>query len=141
MVNGATWEEQGLARLKEAQEKEQQAKEDLAYWSQYRQALETVLELERKKRALNVDGEHSIDPESLRRKSIREALIEIGGRNNGLVVVQQAVDILIQANVPGDRDQVRNAIYSTLHYSKSYFQKERPGVYHLTKKAQLSFIP
>jgi hypothetical protein len=143
MVNGATWEEETLARLRNAQkdlknleEQRKQAEQRIAYLTQYTEALEKVLELEQQGRAVKVNGEQAVDSESLRKKSVREALIEIAGRNNGLLVVQDALRILLRVGVLQNQDQGRNAIYSALHYAKSDFQRERPGVYRLTDRAQ-----
>jgi len=136
MVNGATWEEETLARLRSAREQRRQAEQEAAYWIQYTDALEKVVELEHQRRALSVNGEHSVDPETLRKKSIREALIEIAARNNGLLICSNALDILLQAGISQDRDQGRNAIYSALHSAKADFRKERPGVYRLTDHAR-----
>jgi len=150
MVNGATWEEEALARLRNArqeirnlEEQRKQVDQEATHWVQYADALEKVLELEQQRRAVNVNGEQAIDPESLRKKSVREALIEIASRNNGLLVVRDALGILLRAGALHDRDQARNAIYSALHYAKADFRKERPGIYRLTDRGQLqvSLIP
>jgi len=143
MVNGATWEEEALARLRNArqeirnlEEQKKQVDQEAAHWVQYADALEKVLELEQQRRAVKLNGEQALDPESLRKKSVRGALIEIAGRNNGLLVVQDALGILLRAGAVQDRDQGRNAIYSALHSAKDDFYKERPGVYRLTDRAQ-----
>jgi len=136
MVNGATWEEEAIARLRYAQEQRRQAEHEAAYWIQYTDALEKVLELERQRRAVSVNGEHAVDPETLRKKSVREALIEIAGQNNGLLICNSALDTLLRAGIFQDRDQGRNAIYSALNYAKADFRRERPGIYRLTDRAQ-----
>lgn len=143
MVNGATWEEEALARLRYAQGQRKNAEQEAAYWIQYTDALEKVLELERQRRALSVNGEQSVDPEALRTKSVREALIDIAAGNKGLLVVGDAVGVLVKAAVFESRDQARNAIYSTLHNAKRSFHKERPGIYRLTARAyaQLALTP
>jgi hypothetical protein len=143
MMNGATWEEEAIARLRYAQEQRRQAEQEAAYWIQYTDALEKVLELERQRRAISVNGEHSVDLEVLRKKSVREALIEIAGQNNGLLICNNALDTLLRAGIFQDRDQGRNAIYSALHSAKADFHKERPGIYRLTDRVQpqASLIP
>jgi len=150
MVNGATWEEEALARLRNArqeirnlEEQRKQVDQEATHWVQYADALEKVLEWEQQRRTVTVDGEQAFDPEGLRKKSVREALIEIAGRNNGLLVVQDALSILLRVGAVQERDQGRNAIYSALNYAKADFRRERPGVYRLTDRAQaqVSLIP
>ena len=146
-MNGTTWEEETLAgirnRLAYAQQQREKAEQEADYWIRHTDALEKVLELERQRRGIKVNGEQTVDPQSLRGKSVRQALIQIGHQSNGLVIVRDAVAILVQAKVFEKRDQARNAIYSTLHSGKRYFQKEQPGVYRLTElaRAQPVLVP
>jgi len=135
-MNGATWQEQTLAELRHARQLRKELEEELAYWAEYTETLERLVEVQSRRRAVSVNGEHSVDPEALRKKSVREALIEIAARNNGLLICNNALDTLLQAGIFQDRDQGRNAIYSALHSAKADFHKERPGVYRLTDRAQ-----
>ena len=137
MVNGATgttWEEQTLAMLKQAKVERKRAEEEVVFLVNLTDTLEEVLELSRRRSAINVDN-HTIDPESLRKKSVRDALIEIAKSNNGLLVVHSAIEILIQTGVYKEREQARGTVYSIVSRDGrrrgEHFVKERPGIYRL----------
>lgn len=138
--NGTTWEEETLARLRHAREQQQQAEEEAVYWGRYADALQLALELDRQRRGIKVNGQSSIDPESLKRKSVNKALIEIAARNHGLLVTRDALHILISAGVYRDIDEARNSMYSTIRRSKD-FVRERRGVYRLSDKARAEALP
>lgn len=140
-MNGSTWEEETLAgirnRLALAQQQRGKAEQEADYWRRHTDALEKVLELERQHRGIKINGGEAVDAEILRHKSVREALIEIGQRNNGKIVVQDAVKAFIEAGAYQTRDLARNAIYSTLgHGKKKYFERLESGVYRLKESAE-----
>jgi len=142
MVNGTTWEEQTIARLRYARERQKQAgvvrrqsEKDEKYWQEYADSLEKVMELERQQGVVKANGYPILDPEHLRRQSVRENLIEVSKANNGLLVVNEAVTILVDADVFVDRESARNSIYANLYHNRRFFKKKRPGIY------QLSTIP
>ena len=137
-MNGITWEEQTQARLDEARDKERRAREQQRgfeqvanHWAEYANTLAKVLELAREHGTIKLSGQHQIDSESLRKKSVREALIDIAVANNGLLVCTTAAQVLVDANVFADREHARNSIYAALHSAKRYFKKERKGIYQL----------
>ena len=137
MLNGSTWEEETLARLEYATEQQRKAGQALAHWTEVRKALEKVLELDRGIRGIKGNGQHVFDPERLRKQSIRESLMDIAAANKGLLVVAEATQILLDAEVSSNRDHVRNLIYSALYHGKKYFKKERPGHYSLTPSVEV----
>lgn len=140
MVNGITWEEETDARLKNAKEKQmiaeadyKRAEQEVKYWAEFADTLAKALELDRQHRGIKSNGQHLFDPESLRKKSVRESLFEIAAAHNGLLIATQAVGILVDAGVFGDREHARGTIYATISRNKRYFKRERPGVYRLVK--------
>ena len=135
-MNGSSWQEETEARFKDAQEKAEYHEKEAAYWTKLRESLRVVLELEADHRAIKMDDMVTVDPQALRSQSVRKALIEIGARNRGLLVVKDAVGVLIEARVYDTRQVATRGVYSTLGQSKSYFKKERPGIYTLTPRAE-----
>jgi hypothetical protein len=130
MLGGRTWEEETVARLKNAIEQQKRAEEELARWTEYRKALERSLDYDKRIRGIRGYGK-SIDPESLRKKSVRNALFEIAALNDGMLVAANATQILLEAGISKDREHIRGLIYSTIYHNKRFFKKERPGHYRL----------
>ncbi|MEA1959109.1 MAG: hypothetical protein U9N44_05550 [Chloroflexota bacterium] len=131
LASSSTWEEETLARLSYAIEQQRKAEKQLGLWIEYRKSLERSLALDRQFRGIKGQGDKEIDPESLKKKSIREALFEIAVANNGLLIATTATQILLDAGVSKDREHVRGLIYSTIYHNKRYFKKERPGHYRV----------
>jgi len=127
----STWEEETRARLGNAIDQQKRAEEELARWTDYRKALERSLDYDRRIRGINGFG-NTIDPENLKKKSIRNALFEIAAANNGILVAANATQILLEAGISKDREHIRGLIYSTIYHNKRFFKKERPGHYRLT---------
>ena len=136
MLGGRTWEEETVARLKNAIEQQKRAEEELARWAEYRKALERSLDYDKRIRGIRGYGK-SIDPESLRKKSVRSALFEIAMLNSGVLVAANATQILLEAGISKDREHIRGLIYSTIYHNKRFFKKERPGYYRLVSAAPL----
>ena len=130
MLGGRTWEEETVARLKNAIEHQKRAEEELARWTDYRKALERSLDYDKRIRGIRGYGK-AIDPESLRKKSVRNALFEIAMLNDGVLVAANATQILLEAGISKDREHIRGLIYSTIYHNKRFFKKERPGHYRL----------
>ena len=130
MLGGRTWEEETVARLKNAIEQQKRAEEELAQWTEYRKALERSLDYDKRIRGIRGYGK-AIDPESLRKKSVRNALFEIAMLNDGVLVAANATQILLEAGIAKDREHIRGLIYSTIYHNKRFFKKERPGHYRL----------
>ena len=141
MLGGRTWEEETVARLKNAIEQQKRAEEELAQWTEYRKALERSLDYDKRIRGIRGYGK-AIDPESLRKKSVRNALFEIAMLNDGVLVAANATQILLEAGIAKDREHIRGLIYSTIYHNKRFFKKERPGHYRLVSAdAPLSTEP
>ena len=130
MLGGRTWEEETVARLRNAIEHQKRAEEELARWTEYRKALERSLDYDKRIRGIRGYGK-AIDPESLRKKSVRNALFEIAMLNDGVLVAANATQILLEAGISKDREHIRGLIYSTIYHNKRFFKKERPGHYRL----------
>mgnify|MGYP001765759773 CR=1 FL=1 len=131
-ISGAsTWEEETMARLRHAIDQQKRAEEELARWTDYRKSLERSLDYDRRIRGISGFG-NTIDPENLKKKSIRNALFEIAAANNGILVAANATQILLEAGISKDREHIRGLIYSTLYHNKRFFRKERPGHYRVT---------
>jgi hypothetical protein len=133
MVNGITWEEETVARIREAKEKQQkaeatikQAEIEARHWGEYADVLQKALELARQR-----DGHKLFDSERLLKQSTWENLVDIMSTKKGLLVVVDAVTILVEGKVFSDREHARNVIYSTLYSHKRDIQKVRRGVYRL----------
>ena len=131
ILGGSTWEEETMARLRNAIERQKRAEEELTRWTDYRKALERSLDYDKRIRGIQGFGQ-TIDPESLKKKSIRNALFEIAAANNGILVAANATQILLEAGISKDREHIRGLIYSTIYHNKRFFKKERPGHYRLT---------
>jgi hypothetical protein len=131
ILGGSTWEEETMARLRNAIEQQKKAEEELARWTDYRKALERSLDYDKRIRGIQGFGK-AIDPESLKKKSIRNALFDIAMLNNGILVAANATQILLEAGISKDREHIRGLIYSTIYHNKRFFKKERPGHYRLT---------
>lgn len=131
MTTGLSWEEVTLAKLHEALKEKEKVDIEAERLSRFIRALQDVLEIDKQRRGINVNGQHGFDPEQLRTKSVREALIEIAARNNGTITAKEAVQVLIQAGFYEEAKQARDTVYSTLRRSKKDFRKVRPGVFHL----------
>jgi hypothetical protein len=130
MLGGRTWEEETVTRLNNAIEQQKRAEEELVRWTEYRKALERSLDYDKRIRGIRGYGK-AIDPESLRKKSVRSALFEIAMLNNGVLVAANATQILLEAGISKDREHIRGLIYSTIYHNKRFFKKERPGHYKL----------
>src|SRR5947208_10487456 len=128
--NVKTWEEQCEARLRDAEEQLARAQAQVEELTPYIEALKTVLDRDKRRRSIPVNGSGSVDPEHLKALPIRGALIEIAKLEHGLLAVTEAMTILVQAGVFQNRRHARKDLYSTLNRSKD-FQKERPGIYSL----------
>ena len=136
MVNGVTWEELTQTRLLEAKKKQERAK-DMAKQAEleanrldlYIKTLEKVLELDKQQSSVTVYDDKSLNPDKLLKQSTWQNLCAIMDINNGLLVVIDAVDFLVQAKAFNDRDHARNVIYSTLHSHKKDIDWVRKGVY------------
>ena len=138
ILGGSTWEEETMARLRNTIEHQKRAEEELAKWTDYRKALERSLDYDKRIRGIQGFGK-TIDPESLKKKSIRNALFDIAMLNNGILVAANATQILLEAGVSKDREHIRGLIYSTIYHNKRFFKKERPGHYRLmSMEASLS---
>lgn len=138
MTNGLSWEEQTIAKLTGVREQRdrvtqemERAKQELDQLNALSNALETALELDRQTRGVPANSQHKVDPEKLRKLSIREVLIEFAARNNGLLVAKDAVKFLLQAGMYTNVKQARDTVYPLLHRTTKYFRKERPGVYSI----------
>jgi hypothetical protein len=131
IVGGRTWDEETRDRLKNAVEQQNRLEVKLDRVVDYRKALERSLELDRQLRGVTGDGGKVLDPESLKKKSVRKALFEIAAVNNGLVIAANATQILLDAGVSNDREHIRGLIYSTIYHNKRFFKKERPGYYRV----------
>jgi hypothetical protein len=140
MLGGRTWEEETIARLKKAIEQQKRAEEELARWTDYRKALERSLDYDKRIRGISGYGK-AIDPESLRKKSVRNALFEIAMLNDGVLVAANATQILLEAGISKDREHIRGLIYSTIYHNKRFFKKERPGHYRVTSTPEASANP
>lgn len=127
MVNGLTWIEETKARLKQAREKQKRAEEETKSYKEYADALENVLKVIGEQD----DGQRPLDPERLRKQSVINSMTEIASANNGLLVVVDAIPILMDAGIFGDREHASNSIYANLYHYKKRFEKERKGVYKL----------
>ena len=136
MIGGRTWEEETLSRLQNAKEQEKRLETELASLIDYRKALERSLELDRQMRGIKGDGGGILDPESLKKKSIRKALFEIAAANDGLIIAANATQVLLDAGVSNDREHIRGLIYSTIYHNKRYFEKERPGHYRVVSNVK-----
>jgi hypothetical protein len=153
MVNGnrITWEEETNAKFQKVIEEISQMRNhiahensELAKKTEYAEALQKVLEFNRQARSVKGDGKASFDPEKFLKQSVKDSLIEIAAANEGLLVVNDAVTILVKANLFSDRDHARNQIYSNIGHYKKLFKKERAGVYRLrgtTKEIPLLLTP
>ena len=130
ILGGSTWEEETVARLKNAIEQQKRAEEELARWMEYRKALERSLDYDKRIRGIKGYGK-AIDPESLRKKSVRNALFEIAILNDVMLIAANATQILLEAGISKDREHIRGLIYSTIYHNKRFFKKERPGHYRL----------
>lgn len=140
IVGASTWEEETMARLRHAVEQQKRAEEELARWTEYRKALERSLDYDKRIRGISGFGK-SIDPESLRKKSVRNALFEIAAMNDGVLVAANATQILLEAGISKDREHIRGLIYSTIYHNKRFFKKERPGHYRVTSALDTSGNP
>ena len=140
MLGGRTWEEETVARLKNAIEQQKRAEDELARWTDYRKALERSLDYDKRIRGIRGYGK-VIDPESLRKKSVRNALFEIAMLNDGVLVAANATQILLEAGISKDREHIRGLIYSTIYHNKRFFKKERPGHYRVTSTPDTSANP
>jgi hypothetical protein len=140
MLGGRTWEEETVARLKKAIEQQKRAEDELARWTDYRKALERSLDYDKRIRGISGYGK-AIDPESLRKKSVRNALFEIAMLNDGVLVAANATQILLEAGISKDREHIRGLIYSTIYHNKRFFKKERPGHYRVTSTPEASANP
>jgi hypothetical protein len=138
MVTRITWEEETLDKIKEAREKQQEARnlikrsqDDEKFWGEYADALEKGLELERERYKIHPNGSHILQPDHFKQQSIWNSLVDIMKVNNGTLVVNNAVTFLIEAELFSEREKARNVIYSTLYSHKKHVYKIRPGVYRL----------
>jgi hypothetical protein len=147
MVSGirTTWEEETSAKynkeleeLNKIQRKIADLNAELIKKQDYVKALQKVLEFNRQGRIIKGDGQVTFDPEKFLKQSVRDTLFDIAANNNGLLVVNDAVTLLVESNVFSERDRARNQIYSNINHYKKYFNKERPGIYRL--KAQTTAI-
>lgn len=140
MVNGmrTTWEEETSAILRKAKDRintlvqeKMMIDSELSRLQEYVKALEKVLEFNRQERSIKGNGQAIFDPEKFLKQSVKDSLIDIASRYDGLLVVNDAVTILVEAKVFADREHARNSIYSNIYHYKKKFQKKRPGVYQL----------
>ena len=133
MVSGTrtTWEEETNALLKQAKERLKLHQDEVVRWMGYVEALERVLEFNRQQRGIKAGGQTMYDPQKLMSQSIKECLIEIAAKNAGLLVVNDAVDIMVEAKIFSGREKARNSIYSNIGHYKKHFIRERPGIYRL----------
>ena len=132
--NGTTWEEETLARLEAAREEKEQAQAQVEYWARYIKALEVVLDLDRQRRTIRIGADGpAYDSGLLLKMSVKDALIEIASRNNGLLTTKEAVRILTESGRFRNRDEASSNVFSTLSHSKRYFAWERRGIYRLVK--------
>jgi len=140
MVNGnrITWEEETEAMLREAKERLKKAENEAVYWRKYVETLTELLALRDKNPSIKVKEGYPFDAEKLMKQSVKDSLIDIATARNGLLVVTEAVSILINAGVFGDREQARNSIYANLSHNKKKFKKERPGIYRLNNTLLLN---
>lgn len=138
MVNGITWEEETLAKIRDARTKQKEAQnlikqvqEDDKFWGEYADALEKGLALDRERHKIHSNGHQVRLPEHFRQQSMWDSLLDIMNTTNGLLVVNDAVTILVKAGVFPEREHTRNVIYSTLYSHKKHVDKVRQGVYQL----------
>ena len=142
MVTRITWEEETLAKIRDARTKQQEAQnlmkqsqEDDKFWGEYADALERGLSLDRERHKIHPNGHQVRLPEHFRQQSTWKSLLDIMNANNGLLVVNDAVTILVEADVFPEREKARNVIYSTLYSHKKHIDKVRQGVYQLKEGA------
>jgi hypothetical protein len=149
MVNGIrlTWEEETNYMLQQEKEKVRALESekvkidaDLAKRKEYISALERIIELNKQQRGIKRNGLGTFDPEKFLKQSVKNSLLDIAAKNDGLLIVNEAVTILIEAKVFTDRDHARNSIYSNINHYKKYFGKERPGVYRLRGTRELPLL-
>lgn len=145
---GTTWIEETRAKLDKEMEEIAKLKRQIASMNaavtvkqDYITALQKVLDYNREKGAINVDGVPAFNSEEIRTQSIKDSLFEIAAKNDGLLVANEAVTILIKAGVFSDRERARNQVYSNLNHYKKYFTKDRPGVYRLIGMNQEILMP
>jgi hypothetical protein len=75
-------------------------------------------------------GSQILTAEDVRNKSQKQILILIAGRNNGLLVANQAVKQMSEAGVFGNPENASSAIYSVLKRSPE-FERVGKGIYKL----------
>lgn len=131
-MNGNSWEQETLSRLAYARQQRKQADDEAAYWAEYTQILEKVLELDSKLSKHSATNSEAITS-MFRDKSIKQCLILIAARNGGKLITKEAVKELMDASIFADKDIARSNIFSTLHSSKRCFKKQTAGVYKLTE--------
>jgi hypothetical protein len=139
MVTGRTsWEEETLARIKEAKNKQleaqnliEKAQEDVQFWSEYVAALEMGLNLDKERYKMTSTSSKIHLSEHFKQQSTWENLLDLMKDNNGILIVTDAVTILVEAGAFTEREHARNVIYSTLYSHKKEMNKIRHGVYQL----------
>jgi len=148
MINGITWEEELLTRIREARDKQTQAQETIKqveseakYWDEYATTLEKAMQLYREKQGIKISGRQTLDAERLRTQSTWANLVDIISANNGLLVVTEATTALVAAGVFNDREHARNVIYATLYSHKKDIERVRRGVYQLRTRNDIRKKP
>lgn len=131
-MNGNSWEQETLSRLAYARQRGQQADDEAAYWAEYTQILEKVLELDSKLSKHSATNSKAIT-NMFRDKSIKQCLILIAERNGGKLITKKAVKELMDAGIFADKDIARSNVFATLHLSKRSFKKQKAGIYKLTE--------
>ena len=142
MVNGSTWEESTRARINEAkekllqyQDKMKQEEIEIEYWKRYISALESALNLSQ-----HQNGHKPINSELFQTQSTWNNLKLFMDANNGILIVADAVDVLVEYKIFKDREHARNVIYSTLYSHKKDVEKVRQGIYQLKEKVTSKLI-
>ncbi len=142
MVTRITWGEETLAKIRDARTRQQeaqnlikQAQEDDKFWGEYADALEKGLALDGERHKIHPNGHQVRLPEHFRQQSTWDSLLDIMNTTNGLLVVNDAVTILVDASVFPEREKARNVIYSTLYSHKKHVDKIRQGIYQLKNNA------
>jgi len=126
----AEWVEYEKEQLKKAEQQRQEAEARVNQIKAFIEAGEKVLRIGKELNAARSENA-VLDTSGFRGVSVRNALVEIARRNNGILVIKEAVKTLQQAGVFTTAKAARGTVYSTASRSGKDFQKKSPGVYML----------
>ncbi|MDD5703022.1 MAG: hypothetical protein PHU23_13345 [Dehalococcoidales bacterium] len=140
MTNDITLEELMKARISEGKKKRElaQARAELALsevkrWDEYITTFEKALELDKQQVSVAIGENRSVNIDRILMRSTWENLVDIMKANNGLLVVVDAINPLLEAKLFSDREHARNVIYTTLYGHKDEVERIRKGVYRLKR--------